>query len=305
MDIFIVGVFHNRSTNYYMAKAFRKLGHKVLEFSYRDIMTQYSEDEMRDILIKEVMVTKPQLVIFCKAHNVGFEAAQTISSVTKTWEFYPDPVENPATDAIIKMSKGCNFISCVSNGIVEYFKHKGIESARYIPEGVDTDIFYPNYSIDPKYIADISFIGTRDSVRDLFVAFLQYQYKELNIKCYGDGWDNAPVYNEEFSKVCTASKIMLGINRGADSYSDRALLTLASSGFYLVNYTTGFENYFDIGSHLVTYTSWESLSGAVRYYLNDEQSRRRIALAGHRFVVDYYTWVHTCRKILEVVDGTT
>jgi hypothetical protein len=65
----------------------------------------------------------------------------------------------------------------------------------------------------------------------------------------------------------------------------------------------GLRELFDVGRELVTYTNDTDLIEQVRYYLMHEEQRKSIALAGQKRTVSEHTYMHRCKRILEIVSA--
>jgi len=79
----------------------------------------------------------------------------------------------------------------------------------------------------------------------------------------------------------------------------RVLEIMACQGFVLVNYQEDLAREFEEGKELVMYRSLEELTEKVRYYLEHETERKKIARAGYEKVLREYNYAEKLRKILE------
>ncbi len=79
----------------------------------------------------------------------------------------------------------------------------------------------------------------------------------------------------------------------------RVLEIMACKGFVLVNYQEDIAKEFEEGKELVMYRGLEELKEKVRYYLEHEEERQRIAKAGYEKVLREYNYAAKLRKILE------
>ncbi len=79
----------------------------------------------------------------------------------------------------------------------------------------------------------------------------------------------------------------------------RVLEMMACQGFVLVNYQEDLAKEFEDGKELVMYRSLEEMVEKIRYYLEHEDERRKIARAGYEKVLREYNYAAKLRKILE------
>lgn len=99
------------------------------------------------------------------------------------------------------------------------------------------------------------------------------------------GWEvNGPVdYYTRMPIVFSGSKINLNITLRSiqTGIPLRAMDIMAAGGFLLTNYQAEFCEYFTAGEDFVFYEDYEDLKAKVKYYLEHEEERKRIALNGH------------------------
>ncbi|HEV3025606.1 MAG TPA: glycosyltransferase, partial [Pirellulales bacterium] len=109
-------------------------------------------------------------------------------------------------------------------------------------------------------------------------------------------------YFDQMAAIYSAAKIVF--NRSlVNDVNMRVFEALASGSLVMTNDLTenGLPELFRDGVHLATYTSGEDLLEKLRYYLQREELRERIAAAGRAEVVAKHTYLHRVRQILEVV----
>ena len=115
-----------------------------------------------------------------------------------------------------------------------------------------------------------------------------------------------PVYEEEFSRVCSASKIAINTNMKNDvplSFSDRYFLTMACGIFSLVSYVPQLEEIFENGRHFVWFHSPQEAVELIRYYLVHPDEREEIARQGQEEVYRNHTYDIRIKEMLNVIMG--
>ena len=135
------------------------------------------------------------------------------------------------------------------------------------------------------------------------------------VNIYGNGWGkwvgkyprliihNKPLYGKDYVKAINASKINLcflrKINR--DEVTSRSVEIPACGGFMLGERTKRHLDFFAEGTEAEFFDSNEELLQKVKYYLGNEVSRSKIALAGReRCVQSEYSMRAQLDKMLDV-----
>ncbi len=86
-----------------------------------------------------------------------------------------------------------------------------------------------------------------------------------------------------------------------DSTNSRVYDVLAAGGFLLTEHRPCLEREFDVGKHLVTFSTPEEACELAKHYLAHPAEREAIARAGQRHVLDRHRMVDRCRTLLDVV----
>jgi hypothetical protein len=185
------------------------------------------------------------------------------------------------------------------NGFEHQWRALGL-NAKYLPAAADRDI--RPVPPDPRFATDIAFIGTRyDPARaDLLLRLADRE----QVKVWGTGWEQwrdqldwsgRPVEGHDFAKVCSSSKIVLGINPqmmrdATNSASNRMWITTLGGGFYLGPGTPGIVSLMRDGVHCAWYRDEQELFEKARYYLSHDRERVRVRETGEAFVRTHHTF---------------
>jgi hypothetical protein len=118
-------------------------------------------------------------------------------------------------------------------------------------------------------------------------------------RCY-DG--RAVSYGFELASLYFHSLINVNVfhHQCVDSTNSRIYDVLACGGFLLTEYRPCLEREFDLGRHLVTFSTPEEAREKAEYYLSHPGEREAIARDGQRHVLVRHSFVHRCRRILEL-----
>ena len=162
--------------------------------------------------------------------------------------------------------------------------------AYYMPQGVDEHFFRPH---EVEQDVDVSFVGQRYGYRASLVDHLVAS--DLNVECFGSGWNTRKVSDEEKVELYSRSKVNLGI--GGVGYSEqltcikgRDFEAPAAGGLYLTTYDAELADLFRVGEEVVCYRDNIDCVELVRYYLERPEEARRIAKAGRDRCLRDHTW---------------
>jgi spore maturation protein CgeB len=320
MKIMLAGVFNVPwSTGLFMKKHLERLGHQVLQFeidrahpapmgpagrlSFK-IKTSLALRGLEKRLLHMAESLRPEVVVVMKGKNLDPACTRQLSQNSLVAYRYMDA---PLHSYVVAhaMASQVTFVTG-AHAVEPLASATGKANVFQLFEGCDPDIHKPG-AMDGEYSCDIAFAGAPAGDRiELLKACQKAGYK---VKIWGQpGWPKGLeytgkyAYNADFAKVCASAKIVLGVNscntcRGY--FSDRAFLTLACRGFYLVHYVPGLEDYFVNRRHLVWFKDQTEMLGIINRYLNDLEARTGIAKDGQQLVYQKYTWEKSVNRMLE------
>ena len=115
------------------------------------------------------------------------------------------------------------------------------------------------------------------------------------------------IRQQALRSLYATAKVVLGdscLAGGATRYwSDRIPETLGRGGFLIHPYVEGIEDWYTDGQHLALYEQgdWKGLAAAVRYWLDHDDERQKVAAAGRQLVLGRDTYRHRMESVLETV----
>lgn len=118
------------------------------------------------------------------------------------------------------------------------------------------------------------------------------QLEQYNACLRGSGTDNSNFMDQDDQcLIYNQSKIGINIsNFQKQRYtSDRGLRIMLSGTFCLSHWYTGIETDFEEGKHLRSFDDPKEMHGLIKYYLEHDKEREKIAEAGYRMVMENYT----------------
>jgi spore maturation protein CgeB len=101
--------------------------------------------------------------------------------------------------------------------------------------------------------------------------------------------------------VYSSAKIVLGFQNTESELTSRTFEVLAARGFLLAPCTPAIKETFIPGKHLVCSHSPEETIELMDYFLNHEEERKKIALAGQMEVYLNHTYRHRAAEIVKIV----
>lgn len=198
-----------------------------------------------------------------------------------------------------------------ANGVKHYYMKAGV----YKPECYIADPS-PDFRTDRE--TDVLFVGGGDKIgsphayghpewnyRNELITFLYLTYGKRFAK-YGHPQETIrnELLNNQYavSKVTVGDSVCIGFNH-ENYWSDRVYETLGRGGFLIHPYIKGFEEEFVNGKHLAFYDygNFEQLRQKIDYYLENDEERETIRLAGHEFVKNNCTYHDRLRQMLTTV----
>ena len=149
---------------------------------------------------------------------------------------------------------------------------------------------------------DVSFIGANYGVRKDYIKFLTDN--GISVYTKGQGWDNGFADDDEMIEIFCKSKIVLGfatVGKNDDIYilKGRDFEVPLTGSMYITGYHEELKEYFELGKDIETYKSKEELLQKIKYYLENDLEREKIAKYGYEKCLNNYT----AKKAYEKVFG--
>lgn len=180
-------------------------------------------------------------------------------------------------------------------------KEKEGFSNAFLSQWACNHFLYKNLNLPKSY--DVSFVGRCNDGREGFITSLKK--KGINVTTFGQGWKNGSrVSQAELIKIYNQSKISLNM-----SFASRDSKILSTKGrdfevpgcgsLLLTKDTEEIAEYFVPGKEIITYEDANDAAEKIKYYLNDEDERERIAKKGYERVMKVHTYEKRFLEIFE------
>lgn len=199
------------------------------------------------------------------------------------------------------------------------FESKGIKH-HYMKPGVFEDECRIG---DPKMLpkVDVMFVGTGgtpDHPRQY--GHPEWPYRGQLIKWLYDNYDgrfikfgdpDPTLRGKQLNDMYAAAKVVVGdsLCLGFTKpyyWSDRAYETMGRGGFLIHPYIKGMEEEFEDRTNIVFYEygNWSQLKFLIDYYIEHDEEREKIRMAGHEFVKNHATYTNRLQRMLEIIGST-
>ncbi len=284
MRILFVGVFDTsrKSTNTSQLLAFKRLGHTVVGYNYRNRAMLVGSIQRDLHLIKTVKEGDFDLVVFSKCDSVSIECFQKIKPLTKTCLWFMDPLVTYNTDMRLKTKEVAYFCCDKKNVLEEALKIN--KNSYHVCEGYDQDVDKP-HDVEKQY--DVSFIGNIYGDRAETLKQITHPVKVIK-----------GVYGSKHAMEVSKSRINLNFctDEGA---SDRVYKVMAAGGFLLTNDWKDRNKHFTNGRHCVIFKDMEDLNKKIIYYLDNPELINMISKYGHQ-AVQKFNRLNWAKRIVEL-----
>lgn len=158
------------------------------------------------------------------------------------------------------------------------------------PEAAAPEIHKP-YNLPFDF--DISFVGGKYGWRPDFMERLRKM--GIEVVCFGKGWDNGPLLDEEMVKVYSRSRINLGF--GGIGYSKKFMCLKGrdfevpmSGGLYLTQDNPELSLVYNVGKEIITYKNEKDCAEKIRWLLANPYEAAKIRRAGRERALKEHTW---------------
>jgi glycosyltransferase involved in cell wall biosynthesis len=288
--------------NYYINLSNQSLKVKFIDKLFRSIHIQ----EFNKAILIKAQQLNPDIVLVYKGAFVTPETLVTLKSKgTLLANFYPDVSFHTHGSLLQKTLPIYNHIFTTKTfGIRDMGVQLGIKNSSFIPHGFDPEIHRPIdiTNIDTSYFkADVSFMGTYSDKKAKYLHYLKSTLPNINLKIWGGNWQACkfenlkssimyqPIFGDLYILGILSSKINLGLLsekvRGAsdgDRITSRTFHIPGAGGFLFHEKNEESVNYFKEDEEAIFFEDESSLADKVKFYLENEDLREKIRVAGHQ-----------------------
>ena len=295
---------------YYFKKAFQQKGHKTFWIKFSKIKSYLGENLAYAICYKVISLLKPDLLFF-HGRDISFELLMQVKQRTPAVMYFDDCLKSISSsnfEELIMLARQADIMYLTNRGELPQYQKQGV-NAKFITGGCDPDAHYKVEKPEKFYQSEVAFIGKVNTSER--TECMREVAKHFDLKLWGEEWEKVGmksmmkhVYAAEYRKICAGAKIILGwnIDPTIDLYfSNRTWYTLGCGGFLLTAYSPSLEEIFDRRVELDWFESIEECCEKIRYYLQHDKERKKIAETGYHLAHTKYSYAEMVKKIIEDV----
>lgn len=303
-------------------KGLIRLGHDVQRFSYRNIMLQcspfpskriaryFSKKKADKILAEQVKHYYPDIVFFLGLKYIDSETVQVIretasKAVIVARDEDPHPEADPARIATAKQAD--ILISTSAGKFLQTYKDAGVPRCAFIPNMCDPDIQY-QWSVCEEWKTDIIFTGKPEHTRldrnNERYELVSKHAKFPNARIYG-AFGTPRVEGIDYFYAISGAKIGLSINIANDVdlyHSDRFIDYISCCTLTLAKRVPQTEKLFEDKVHVRYFDSAAEFFDLAEWYLNHEQERKKIAMAGMEKAHNQFNCQKIAQHLIDLIE---
>ena len=292
---------------------FIRLGHSVLEFSDRDIVSRNKNyrdlsgsKTLNDKLIKTCYHFKPDLIVLGHADMVSADVIFSLKceySDLKIAQWFLDPLNSKGPDYLKNKKRildkleivDSNFLT-TSPDVLKFLKNT---NSYFIPNPCDNSIEtlsnYENYCSNDVFFALSHGVhrgklktSSKDD-REKFINNLIKKSDNVRFDIYGMNGIQ-PIWADQYFKIISNSKMGLNLSRGEPIkyYSSDRITQIIGNGLVtLIDEKTGYRDFFN-DKEMVFYSSISDLTEKISRISKDEKLRKLIGKNGKSKYLKYF-----------------
>ena len=247
---------------------------------------------------------KPDLLFINKGMIINRETLKEMKMMgikTANW-FQENAYQEVYNNWFLNNYQNYDYLFTNDTRLFNDFFNKSATKFYYIPTAVDPDYYKPKSLIREekiKYSCDVCFVGAFDDKRERILSKID-EIKGINLKIFGwKGWRKSvlaslyhgPLDVEQMAKLYSCAKICL--NMHVEPITNCANLKTfeipAAGGFQISDYRKDISGLFERGKEIEIFKNEDQLRSKIKFYLNNEDLRKNIALAGQRKALQKHT----------------
>jgi spore maturation protein CgeB len=172
--------------------------------------------------------------------------------------------------------------------VIKYIGEGGL--AMFWPEAAHPMIHKP-YEVPFEF--DVSVLGGNYGWRPLFVKKLKR--RGINVSCFGNGWPNGPLSDEDSVKLFSRSRINLGFAGVGHSkklmcLKGRDFEVPMSGGLYLTQDNPELSIVYSVGEEIITYKDIDDCYDKITWLLDNPDIAEKIRRRGRERALRDHTW---------------
>ena len=303
------------STDRKFSLGLTRLGHFVVDYSYRDLARylspiksqRFGVGRMNDHLFQTIDNLQPDLLLLGHSELINGHSLKRIHQQfpdMKIAMWYVDPLY--IRDDYLEKLKFVNaFFATTAGQHLEALQQYTDGKVVFMPNICDASVENLRGFENPAPNIDLSFIGvpsnsTRD--RTAFVERITHDFSHINFQVFGQTRETR-VRGVDYLNTIFDSKLSLSLNRINDQpmYTSDRLIHLTGNGTAVISPEVPDLRLLFSDDEIIYYHDAPDLVEKVHYYLARPEERMAIAEAGHAKVHRSYNSTRVSQYILETI----
>jgi hypothetical protein len=194
-----------------------------------------------------------------------------------------------------------DYVFSADGGHQEEFKAMGIHHFFFPPAVLHTSCYLGEK--ERRFEHDVIFVGSHNyhaewPYRPALIGWLRSTYGS-RFTLYPNG--GHAIRGDELNRLYSSAKVIVGDSTFSPNYwSDRIPETLGRGGFLIHPRVPGLEDQFEYYKHLIPYFhgDFKGLKEIIDYYIQADEEREQIRLAGMEHVKQHHTYIHRVEMII-------
>ncbi|MEM6780303.1 MAG: glycosyltransferase [Pseudomonadota bacterium] len=300
-----------------LMNGFTRIGHMVYAFNDRDYARysnilrsqKFGKKKLNTHILSICKKFEPEMIVLGHCKNIENETLDEMREIcpgVKIIYRNVDPLNSKANVAEINQRVGSTdaiFITTAGDGLKQFSHPK--TKISFMPNPVDPAVENVCAFNNPNTDIDFLFLGSalrdQDDHRARTVDYLQSNKGDMNFHIAGVDNANDKVFGAAYYKMLERSKTGLCMNKTEDYYlyaSGRMSQYMASGILAFIPKGPNFEDIFDDDCFITTEND-EDLLDKIRFYVQNDEERIRIAKNGYEKIRDYFDVEKVCQYIIE------
>ncbi len=193
---------------------FVRMGFEIIYFDFCELCDRYGQRRMNEMLIDVVRKEQPGL-LFCVLfqEQIYKETVRTISVTTPTTTINWFCDDHWRFDNYSKYWAPCfNWVTTTASSALQKYEKIGYKNVIKTQWACNPNL-YKRMDLPKKY--DVTFVGMPHGNRRLIIEALRSA--GIDVKCWGRGWENGRLSQDEMIRVFNQSRINLNLSNSSCS----------------------------------------------------------------------------------------
>ncbi len=292
---------------------FVRLGHSVLEFSDRDIVSYYRSlndfkgaKKLNNKLIQVIINYLPDIIVLGHADLIDYKTLKFIKTYypkIKICQWFLDRMDSEWKNNLTRFKDkmdlmDANFCTTdpkrlkLEKNIPLFYLPNPVDESfeklkNYQKNSLSKDVFFAmSHGVHRGVLKKGKF-----DLREMFISKLQKLLPEVKFDLYGMK-NNQPIWADNFINAISNNKIGLNLSQGmpVKYYSSDRFAQLIGNGLLVfIDEKTKFSDFLN-NKEIITYKNINDLASKIRFYLKNDKLRKKIAKNG---TVKYFKYFNS------------